>query len=56
MPKSTKKQEGFHSAAGLIRYFDAEEDVALKINPWLVVGLCIGLSTMVMIAAYLFPT
>lgn len=56
MPKSSKKSEGFHSAAGLIRYFEAEEDVAMKINPWIVVGLCIGLSAMVMIMAYLFPT
>jgi preprotein translocase subunit Sec61beta len=32
-----KKGEGFHSAAGLIRYFDAEEETAPKINPWLVV-------------------
>ena len=33
-----KKSEGFHSAAGLIRYFDAEEETAPKINPWLVVA------------------
>lgn len=32
-----KKGEGFHSAAGLIRYFDAEEETAPKINPWFVV-------------------
>jgi len=35
---SKKKGEGFHSAAGLIRYFDAEEETAPKINPWLVVA------------------
>jgi preprotein translocase subunit Sec61beta len=56
MPKQNKKQEGFHSAAGLIRYFDAEEDVALKINPWVVVGLCISLSALVLILTALFPT
>lgn len=56
MPKSNKKQEGFHSAAGLIRYFDAEEDVALKINPWVVVGLCIALSAIVLIMAAAFPS
>jgi preprotein translocase subunit Sec61beta len=33
-----KKGDGFHSAAGLIRYFDAEEETAPKINPWLVVA------------------
>lgn len=56
MPKSSKKSEGFHSAAGLIRYFEAEEDVALKINPWMVVGLCVGLSVLVLIMDILFPT
>lgn len=42
-----KKGEGFHSAAGLIRYFDAEDEKALKINPYLVGGLCIGLVVIV---------
>lgn len=32
-----KKGEGFHSAAGLIRYFDAEEKTAFKIDPKVVV-------------------
>lgn len=35
-PKKGKKGEGFHSAAGLIRYFDAEEETAIKIDPRLV--------------------
>ena len=51
-----KKNEGFHSAAGLIRYFDAEEDVALKINPWIVVGMCIVMSVIVIIFTVAFPT
>jgi len=37
-----KKGEGFHSAAGLIRYFDAEEKTSLRIPPWLVIGMCIA--------------
>lgn len=37
-PKKGKKGEGFHSAAGLIRYFDAEEETALKIDPRYVVA------------------
>ena len=37
-----KKSEGFHSAAGLIRYFDAEEKTSLRIPPWFVITLCIG--------------
>ncbi len=32
-PKKGKKGEGFHSAAGLIRYFDAEEETSIKIDP-----------------------
>jgi preprotein translocase subunit Sec61beta len=37
-----KRGAGFHSAAGLIRYFDAEEKTALKIPPWFVIALCIA--------------
>jgi len=37
-----KKGEGFHSAAGLIRYFDAEEKTSLRIPPWLVIGMCVS--------------
>ena len=37
-----KKGEGFHSAAGLIRYFDAEEKTSLRIPPWLVIGMCVA--------------
>ena len=44
-----KKGEGFHSAAGLIRYFDAEEKTALKIPPWLVAVMCVA--TIVIITA-----
>lgn len=55
MPKD-KKNEGFHSAAGLIRYFDSEDDKALKVNPWVVVGLCIAASTLVLVLGTLYPT
>jgi preprotein translocase subunit Sec61beta len=55
MPKE-KKGEGFHSAAGLIRYFDSEDDKALKVNPWLVVALCIATSVVVMVLGALYPT
>jgi preprotein translocase subunit Sec61beta len=37
-----KKGEGFHSSAGLIRYFDAEEKSSLRIPPWFVIGMCIS--------------
>ncbi|HIH01171.1 TPA: preprotein translocase subunit Sec61beta [Thermoplasmata archaeon] len=51
-----KKNEGFHSAAGLIRYFDSEDDKALKVNPWIVVGLGIATSALVLILGALYPT
>ena len=51
-----KKGEGFHSAAGLIRYFDSEDDKALKVNPWAVVGLCIASSAIVIVLGILYPT
>ncbi|HEX7393041.1 MAG TPA: preprotein translocase subunit Sec61beta [Thermoplasmata archaeon] len=50
-----KKNEGFHSAAGLIRYFDSEDDKALKVNPWIVVGLCIAVSALVLVLGAIFP-
>jgi preprotein translocase subunit Sec61beta len=37
-----KKGEGFHSSAGLIRYFDAEEKSAIQIPPWFVIALSIA--------------
>lgn len=55
MPKQ-KKGEGFHSAAGLIRYFDSEDDKALKIPPWFVISMCIVVSAVVIIAGVLYPT
>lgn len=54
-PKKGKKGEGFHSAAGLIRYFDAEEESAIKISPYMVIGLSILMIAIVAIADYLWP-
>jgi preprotein translocase subunit Sec61beta len=46
MPKE-KKGEGFHSAAGLIRYFDAEEKTSFRIPPWFVILMCIATAVIV---------
>jgi len=54
MPKD-KKKEGFHSAAGLIRYFDAEDDKAVKVHPWLVVGMCVVVAAIIAVASVLWP-
>ncbi|HTS33478.1 MAG TPA: preprotein translocase subunit Sec61beta [Thermoplasmata archaeon] len=45
MPDS--RRSGFSSAAGLIQYYDMEETRALKINPYLVIGL--GLAAAVLV-------
>jgi len=50
-----KKGEGFHSAAGLIRYFDAEEKTSLKIPPWLVAAMCIVTIAAVAIVHIIWP-
>jgi preprotein translocase subunit Sec61beta len=53
-PKKGKKGEGFHSAAGLIRYFDAEEETAIKIDPKAVVGLIIASIVIIELAKLFF--
>ena len=41
------KRSGFHSAAGLIQYYDMEETRALKIDPAIVLVLGIGIAILV---------
>ena len=50
-----KKGEGFHSAAGLIRYFDEEDEKSLKVSPYIVIGMCIGSSILVTAATIIWP-
>lgn len=50
-----KKGEGFQSAAGLIRYFDAEEKTAFKIDKWVVIVMCILTAVGVTMAKIYFP-
>jgi len=49
------KGGGFHSAAGLIRYFDAEEKTSLRIPPWLVAGMCIATVVIVTAVHLMWP-
>ena len=53
--KKNKKSEGFHAAAGLIRYFDAEEETAWKIDPRLVLGVGIGSAVAIYVVNYIWP-
>jgi len=50
-----KKSEGFHSAAGLIRYFDAEEKTSLRIPPWFVLVMCISTIVIVTAVSIIYP-
>jgi preprotein translocase subunit Sec61beta len=50
-----KRGEGFHSAAGLIRYFDQEDEKALKIPPWFVVAFGIGIAATIIVASMQWP-
>ncbi len=42
-----QRRSGFSSAAGLIQYYDMEETRALKINPYIVIGLGIGAALLI---------
>ena len=46
-----KKTQGFQSAAGLIRYFDAEDSNAIQISKWGVILACILTIIVVEVAA-----
>jgi len=50
-----KKGAGFQSAAGLIRYFDQEDDKAIKVHPWLVIALAILSIIIVSLAPHFWP-
>jgi preprotein translocase subunit Sec61beta len=50
MPES--RRAGFSSAAGLIQYYDMEESRALKINPYIVMGLGLGSAFLVEILSW----
>ena len=53
MPKN--RDTGFHSAAGLIRYFDQEDEKALKVPPLIVIALCVVLSGVILYVTYAWP-
>lgn len=42
-----EKNTGFQQAAGLIRYFDAEEETSLKIDPRFVMGVAFGMALLI---------
>ncbi|MCL2786567.1 MAG: preprotein translocase subunit Sec61beta [Methanomassiliicoccaceae archaeon] len=50
-----KESSGIQQQAGLVRYFDTENDKALKISPKFVIGLAIGLSIVVILLHTFYP-
>ena len=44
-----KNDGGFQSQAGLVRYFDTENDKALKISPKVVIGIAIAFAVFILI-------
>ena len=52
---SKKDGSGIQQQAGLVRYFDTENDKALKISHKLVIGLAIGFSIIVMALQTFYP-
>ncbi len=51
---SDNKRSGFHSAAGLIQYYDMEESRALKIDPVAVLIIGIGAAILIEILNWRF--
>ena len=54
MPKD-KKGQGFQSAAGLIRYFDSEDEKAPKLSPYVVMGMIVATIVVVSLLGVFFP-
>lgn len=55
MPPKSKKNTGFQSAAGLIRYFDNEVEKGPVLKPWFVVGTIVVLVAIVSLAKLIWP-
>jgi len=49
-----KNDSGFQSSAGLMRYFDVENEKGIKLSPYAVVGLAIATIIIVEIASVFF--
>jgi preprotein translocase subunit Sec61beta len=47
MAKRKSEGSGLQSSAGLMRYFEAD-DTAIKLNPKMVIGACIGSGAVIM--------
>ena len=50
-----KESGGIQQQAGLIRYFDTENDKALKVSPKIVIGLAVVTSVIVVLLQVFYP-
>ena len=54
MPDS--KNRGFSSAAGLIQYYDMEETKAVKIHPYIIIGIGFAVAVLVEVLNWRLPS
>lgn len=50
-----KNEGGFASSAGLMRYFDTEDDRGIKISPKLVIGVAIAFTVLIILLPVFLP-
>ncbi|MDO5853175.1 MAG: preprotein translocase subunit Sec61beta [Thermoplasmata archaeon] len=50
-----KNDSGFQSSAGLMRYFDTENEKGIRVSPRTVIGIAIGLIAIVLLLETFFP-
>ena len=50
-----KESGGFQSSAGLMRYFDTENDKAVKVRPQFVIGMAIAATVIVILLHIFYP-
>lgn len=50
-----KNDGGFASSAGLMRYFDTEDDKGIKISPKVVLGVAIAFTVLIILLPVFFP-
>lgn len=49
------KGESFSSSAGLMRYFDSEDDKGIKIGPRTVIALAIAFTVLILVLPVFLP-
>jgi len=50
-----KSEGGFAPSAGLMRYFDTEDDRGLKVSPKIVIGIAIAFTAIILLVPVFFP-